>query len=563
MFNSAVEEIFTVIEDGLKYKYRSVWELIFGLFQSAYKHLAHPGNFSAIRKSVASLADLRNTPLFPHKASLEKALGASIVAVGPKLLLDAVPLMIDGTETDYDFPRSWLLPLLRAHVKNTELSFFISYFLPLIEKLGSRAAELRSAGNESESKPYDALQYQVWLLLPNFCDGATDIKNSLPTLARTIGTLISDHNDLGAVGMQAIRTLVTKTGDGADRQVIARFAKNYLPILFNFYTSVPQASPVNADSKSTGDEQQDLNKNKSPERLAALETIRLYLPLAELKSVCAYFARAQSRVFDSTGETFFVRLALLDLLVCMVHYVEIGNLNDVYESIKPMLNSTNHSMQKKAYRLLEEICASDSDECKAFVNTKMLEMRSLLADGLVMSSPPSKGPRLKCMERILKLLSENTTYTTEECFDFIQDLIPEVILCTRDKKKARIAAFNVLVTACNVFCEITARHDAESKSTEETRQVALKKFFEIIFTGLSGAPVTITASICALSRMIYEYKDVMSADLLNSCIRHICRLLGTNTREVCKAALGFVTVLLSISDRQTLAQHVELSLIHI
>lgn len=36
---------------------------------------------------------------------------------------------------DLEFPRSWLIPVIRDHVKNTRLAFFTSYFLPLASTL--------------------------------------------------------------------------------------------------------------------------------------------------------------------------------------------------------------------------------------------------------------------------------------------------------------------------------------------------------------------------------------------------------------------------------------------
>lgn len=39
---------------------------------------------------------------------------------------------------DLEFPRSWLVPVIRDHVKNTHLGFFASYFLPLASTLKQR-----------------------------------------------------------------------------------------------------------------------------------------------------------------------------------------------------------------------------------------------------------------------------------------------------------------------------------------------------------------------------------------------------------------------------------------
>lgn len=98
-----------------------------------------------------------------------------------------------------DFPRSWLLPVLRDYVQGARLGFFTSYFLPLAATLKSRgeeqggalgtrcwvlcrssipqgratstvlfispssfaALEFAQAGKSLESKIYDTLQWQV------------------------------------------------------------------------------------------------------------------------------------------------------------------------------------------------------------------------------------------------------------------------------------------------------------------------------------------------------------------------------------------------------------------
>ncbi len=46
--------------------------------------------------------------------------------------------MVSVFSDDYDFPRSWLLPVLRNNIQQTELGFFTQYFLPLAAKLRTR-----------------------------------------------------------------------------------------------------------------------------------------------------------------------------------------------------------------------------------------------------------------------------------------------------------------------------------------------------------------------------------------------------------------------------------------
>ncbi len=49
--------------------------------------------------------------------------------------------MVSVFSDDYDFPRSWLLPVLRSNIQQTELGFFTQYFLPLAAKLRTRGTQ--------------------------------------------------------------------------------------------------------------------------------------------------------------------------------------------------------------------------------------------------------------------------------------------------------------------------------------------------------------------------------------------------------------------------------------
>lgn len=47
---------------------------------------------------LRSLCDLRLSPHFPHTTEVDQAVGAAVSAMGPEVLLEAVPLEIDGKE---------------------------------------------------------------------------------------------------------------------------------------------------------------------------------------------------------------------------------------------------------------------------------------------------------------------------------------------------------------------------------------------------------------------------------------------------------------------------------
>lgn len=81
-------------------------------------------------------------------------------------------------------------------------------------------------------------------------------------IAKILGTAIGEYKDLRLDTMTALRKLITSSQEANNEENVkemARFAKNYLPILFNLYTSKPNGT------------------DEEGQRLAAYETIRVLL----------------------------------------------------------------------------------------------------------------------------------------------------------------------------------------------------------------------------------------------------------------------------------------------
>lgn len=47
-------------------------------------------------------------------------------------------ILLSFYRDNYEFPRSWLLPVIRDNLSDTELAFFTTYFLPLAAKLRTK-----------------------------------------------------------------------------------------------------------------------------------------------------------------------------------------------------------------------------------------------------------------------------------------------------------------------------------------------------------------------------------------------------------------------------------------
>ncbi|NXG58608.1 RRP12 protein, partial [Hemiprocne comata] len=517
-------KMFRSVEEGLTYRFHAAWDKVLRVLEVFFKTCGkqcHP----IMRKCLQSLCDLRLSPHFPYTAQVDQAVGAAVSTMGPEVLLEAVPLEIDGKEETLDFPRSWLLPVLRDYVQGARLGFFTSHFLPLAAALKSRALEFTQAGKSVEAKIYETLQWQVWTLLPGFCTHPTDVLGAFKGLARTLGMAISERPDLRPTVCQALRTLIHKgCKTDAERAEVGRFAKNFLPILFNVYS------------------QPEENGGNSAQRRSVLDTVRAYLTITNPQMVCGFLQKAGEKL-TSPESSEFARLSILDLVVAMAPYADEQSLGSLYRTIQPSLQSKEHSMQKKAYRVLEEVCAAPHAPCQAFVRSHLPDLQAALLDSLKSAASPAKRPRLKCLFHIVKQLSA-------EHEAFITALVPEVILCTKEVSVgARKNAFVLLVEMGHAFIRFGP-----------TPQEAMQRFLLLVYVGLTGSVTMISCTVLALTRLFFEFKDHLELSVVEQLLQNICLLLASRTRDVVKAALGFLKVMLLLVDTKLLAKHVQMML---
>ncbi|XP_037320839.2 RRP12-like protein [Pungitius pungitius] len=512
-------KMFRIVEEGLSYRFHASWPFVLQIlgcfYRAAGKH-AHP----LMTKSLQSLADLRSTPHFPFSGELDLAVGGAVESMGPEVVLRAVPLNITGYEDDLEFPRSWLVPVIRDHVKNTNLGFFTSYFLPLASTLKQRAEELDQVGQKLESRVYKTLQIQIWTMLPGFCTCPVDLLASFKGIARTLGMVINERPDLRLTVCQALRTIVNKSCSTEEEKAeVGRFSKNFLPILFNVYGQQPAAGEAGTY------------------RMAVLDTIKVYLTVSDTQMIRTFLQKATDRL-NSADTTEFTRLSIMDLIIAMAPSVDEGTMTKTFELIKPYLETKQPGMQKKAYRVLEELCGGESAECRSFVVANLETLKVVLLETLKNASSPAKRPRLKCLIHIVKSLGE-------EHQDFITMLLPEVIICTKEVSVgARKNAYSLLVEMGNAFVRFCG-------NTKD----AMEKYFVLVYAGLTGSVTMITCTVLALTRLVFEYKDAIDVTTMKELLHNVCLLLTSRTREIVKAALGFIKVLLFIMEPKTLASH--------
>jgi hypothetical protein len=84
----------------------------------------------------------------------------------------------------------------------------------------------------------------------------------LKVIAKVLGTAIGEYKDLRLDAMSALRKLIIGSQEANNEDNVkemSRFAKNYLPILFNLYTTKPDGT------------------DEEGQRLAAYETVKVLL----------------------------------------------------------------------------------------------------------------------------------------------------------------------------------------------------------------------------------------------------------------------------------------------
>lgn len=107
-------------------------------------------------------------------------------------------------------------------------------------------------------------------------------------------------------------------------------------------------------------------------------------------------------------EDLFIKESILDLIRALVPYQNLQNVEVLYQDcVKTLPEISNKKEQKKAYRLLEEICGSESEACKDFVKNNRKEVQKLLMKTLKTAATSSRSARLRCLNYLVKV-SMNT-----------------------------------------------------------------------------------------------------------------------------------------------------------
>jgi ribosomal RNA-processing protein 12 len=141
---------------------------------------------------ISQVGDLRTQRDFEFREAADVTLRVAMQVLGPEVLLRVLPLNLEPEKRSvflsiYDFtklilfrkaggePRAYLLPLL-TQPHPSPLGHFISYFVPLSERMFDLQQAAESEGRASEAKVWSVLIGQIWAGLVGYCHAPIDLK---------------------------------------------------------------------------------------------------------------------------------------------------------------------------------------------------------------------------------------------------------------------------------------------------------------------------------------------------------------------------------------------------
>lgn len=548
-----LEKVVKVVEGLFSVKYQAAWAETFHVVGAMFDCLrwrAHPYLLNVTK----TVGDMRGSDSFAHKKEADEVLGKAIRAMGPDAVLEILPLNLAKPAKGQP-GRAWLLPLLRDYTANTKLAHFRSELVPLSELMFQRVLDHGGSDKTMEVKIFETVVHQIWSILPGYCDLPLDLRDAFDqSFAELLANLLYQQVDLRLNICKALQALVesnqaiasiededdlilqsrvSKAEARKNLDYLGTFAGNFLAVLFNVYG-------------------QTLPHSRGP----ILQTINAYLsitPPAELKEtfdrVCKMLADALQEAASTAKETKkggndkmpSTSHTLMDLVITMSIYLPRESFSALFEIASLVIfKDDDAQLQKKAYKMIPRL--AESEMGKVALQERQSELQTLIISSAEKCSAPARRERLAAIAAMIPFVPNDSLH-------FIPSILSEVVIgCKEQNERARSTAFELLVLLGQ---KMEAAGDATIDNSKVPHMPAdapsatanIEEFFTMVSAGLAGStPHMISASITAISRILYEFRESLSVATLTELVQTMDLFLTSNNREIVKSVLGFVKV---------------------
>ena len=553
----SLEKLAKLTNNLLAVKYQAAWMEVFHVLSALFRALKWRSR-TITDDIIKTVGELRGNDSFTGKKEADAVLGQAVEAMGPEALLDLLPLNLSGASSAQP-GRAWLLPILRDHVSNTNLSHFRSEFVPLSESMYQRLLEKGDSEKSMQTKIFETLIQQIWATLPGYCFLPLDLPSAFDqTLAELLSNVLYKQTDLRVDVCRSLYTLVesnqqvlavedsaaeiilqrrvTKDDAQANLNHLSAFASNLLSVLFNVYSqTLPQF------------------------RGHILQCINAYLSITPANELSETFTRInnllESALATETSQAQATKRkqqqqpqsermppqshTLMDLVITIAIYLPSSIYPTLFSLAALILpQSSDPQLQKKAYKLLPRLATTHAGVLA--LQERNAELQTLMLQNASSATPPCRHDRLASLSTIIHHLPSTDLH-------FIPSILSEVVVSAKEvNERARTAAFDVLVLMArkmSVGGTISQSKIPHMASDSPNVQASLEEYFTMVSAGLVGStPHMVSASITALTRLLYEFHDQLPKPTIEDMLETLGLFLTSASREIVRSVLGFVKV---------------------
>lgn len=230
---------------------------------------------------------------------------------------------------------------------------------------------------------------------------------------------------------------------------------------------------------------------------------------------------------------------LMDLVIAITPYLPSDSHQALFLIFAATVNkSDDPQLQKKAYKVVPRL--AETEEGQKALKDKSEALQKFLIEAAEKATPPARRDRLAALSQLVEFLPQADLH-------FIPSILSEVVISAKEvNEKARTAAFDLLVlmgekmkAGGTVVNSKVAHMPADAPDVA----ASLDEYVTMVSAGLAGStPHMISASITALTRILYQFKDDIKPDLVGEMVTTLDLFLTSKNREIVRSVLGFVKV---------------------
>ena len=238
---------------------------------------------------------------------------------------------------------------------------------------------------------------------------------------------------------------------------------------------------------------------------------------------------------------------LMDLVITLSIYLPLPSFPRLFTlTSRTLPMSQDPQLQKKAYKLIPRLATSANGTLA--LKTRNQDLQILLLSSAVTASAPARRDRLEAIATTVDHLPQSDLH-------FIPSILSEVVIATKEvNEKARSAAFDLLILMSRKMSEggtIEQSKIPHMDANAPTVEANLEEFCTMVSAGLVGStPHMVSASITALTRILYEFHGRLQRTVVEDFISTIDLFLSSNNREIVRSCLGFTKVAITALDKE-------------